>query len=922
MSVTWITQSGSLGTLVERISTNISLAATSSANGTLTFTVIAGKLPPGLRLNNNLIFGSPAEVNAYTVSKFVIRAADGFGIADRTFTLAVDGADAPQWITKEGFLNVGQGKSYFVLDNSYVDYQLIAKDSDEIAGDVIEYYISPMGGELPPGLALTKDGRIVGFTDPIFSIEFGNATSGAYDTAAYDITPLDRVEAKTNGFDSYLYDIVEYDYSEPSQIPRRLSRSYNFVVTASDGRTETKRLFRMWVVTEEFLQSDNSIIQVDTNLFTSDSSANRPPLWITEAYLGRRRANNYVTVFLDTYNNIGLTGTLVYLKSDTNLGTYKLKSSEEIITNGKYEISELYPIFKYRDRGAWRIGKAYAIGDLVTHPVDYGSLADPTLDSSLVIQYWLCVKDMSIDASVVPGEGIFWTKDNINTNSQTFRSLDPNHWEVIEPQTPSQFPPGLILDQKTGEMAGVIPYQSALTKTYRFTIRAVKFLTSIASASYVFRGSWDATTTYGIDDAVEYEDFVWVSTEEHRNNLPAEESDVWTSSVSISDKTFTLDIIGEIESRIQWITDSNLGSIQPGKSSTLAVEAASTIYGNKVSYELISGTLPSGLELLGTGNIQGNVKQFGDSTKLGLTRFTDSTLFDGGDTSFDRLFKFTIQARDASRYNQSNKNFRLFVDVISNTSFASVYLKAFQRKEKRLAWFTFITNSDIFNPEDVYRYGDKNFGIQSEIKIILFAGIETADAVKFVQTASKNHYNKKIKFGDIKVAEAKDPITQETIYEVVYVDMVDTFEKNGKSVNEIIQLPSNTNSKVLISYDSIKVDSDIPFASDSDHQRLFPNSIKNMRNRIKNIGERDRLFLPLWMRSIQSTQVFQSGFVKALPLCYAKPGKGTAIQSRINISQFDFKQIDFEADRYLIDVISGDQEYKYLAFPQTGEKLP
>ena len=37
---------------------------------------------------------------------------------------------------------------------------------------------------------------------------------------------------------------------------------------------------------------------------------------------------------------------------------------------------------------------------------------------------------------------------------------------------------------------------------------------------------------------------------------------------------------------------------------------------------------------------------------------------------------------------------------------------------------------------------------------------------------------------------------------------------------------------------------------------------------------------------------------------------------------FDFKSIDFLADRYLIDVIDGEIEDKYLAFPQRGEKLP
>jgi hypothetical protein len=57
-------------------------------------------------------------------------------------------------------------------------------------------------------------------------------------------------------------------------------------------------------------------------------------------------------------------------------------------------------------------------------------------------------------------------------------------------------------------------------------------------------------------------------------------------------------------------------------------------------------------------------------------------------------------------------------------------------------------------------------------------------------------------------------------------------------------------------------------------------------------------------------------------LCYSKPGQGASIISRIKQNGFDFKSIDFTADRYLIDVPDGVIENKYLAFPQRGEKLP
>jgi flagellar motor switch protein FliG len=76
------------------------------------------------------------------------------------------------------------------------------------------------------------------------------------------------------------------------------------------------------------------------------------------------------------------------------------------------------------------------------------------------------------------------------------------------------------------------------------------------------------------------------------------------------------------------------------------------------------------------------------------------------------------------------------------------------------------------------------------------------------------------------------------------------------------------------------------------------------------------------MRSIQNQAFVEAGYVKALVLCYSKPGKGASIVSRIKQTNFDFKSINFTADRYLIDVLDGVIENKYLAFPQRGEKLP
>jgi hypothetical protein len=810
MSVVWQTPSGNLLTLVERVIIEIPILAISTTGTNITYTVIAGNLPRGLRLDGNVIKGSPVEVRTFTTSRFVVRADDGTDIEDRTFSISVDGSDVPLWITREGFLNVGQGENYFVLDNARVDFQLEATDSDLIAGDTLEFYLSPMGGQLPPGLSLSRNGRITGFTDPIFAIDRINP-SGAYDTAGFDITPLDVYQSRSNGYDSYLYDLFDFDYAEPSETPRRLSRFYTFVVTVTDGIHDVKRLFRIWVVTEEFLKSDNNIVQVDTNLFRADNQAERVPLWITESYLGRIRANNYVTIYLDVYDPPTLSGTIAYFLLPSN-------------------------------------------------------------------------------------------PDN----------------------SPSQLPPGLVLDSTSGELAGRVPYQSAITKTYQFTMQAVNFPANLADLNYTLVGDWSSTRTYRINEAVRYKGFIYICIQQHRNVIPVD-GPFWNLGVSTSEKTFTVDIIGEIESSVNWISEEFVGSIKPNQPSILFVEAESLFFGGRVVYEFISGRLPPGLEFISNGIVQGKVRQFADSNGPGLTRFFDETspgektfdtTFDSGTTSFDRRFIFNIKARDTANFAENVKQFYIDVVADNENTFANLYIKAFQTRDKRLRWFDFITDLTTFRADELYRQGDRNYGIQTELRVLVFAGIESTEAVKYVQAMSRNHYRKQLRFGEVKSAVAKNPQTQEDIYEVIYVDVVDEYEKGGKSISQTIALPNKIESKVLISYENIRVDSNIPLVSDSDTQRVFPNSIKNMRSRIKAIGSRDREFLPRWMRSIQPGQPVETGYVKALILCYVKPGNASKVISRINASGFDFKSIDFTVDRYVIDILDGQIEERYLVFPQ------
>jgi hypothetical protein len=861
MSISWTTPAGSLGTIQERTRQNITLVA-SSTEISVSFSIQAGSLPAGMRLDGNKLTGTPFEVRNTKTSRFVIRAEDSQDKKDRTFSITVEGADAPIWITKEGLLPVGPNSTFFVLDNDKVDFRLEALDPDIPAGDELEYYIPYNGGELPPGLSLAGDGRITGFTDPLFTIEY-SIYSGNFDEQLFDAAPYDLGIRPTNGYDTFTLDEQTYDYFDESGFPRRLTRYYQFVVAISDGLNETRRSFQIYVVSEDFLRSDNTIMQVGTGIFRADNTYIRNPIWITEADLGFRRANNYVTVYLEVYDPPTLPGTISY-----KFETVNPEMSATLITRAvdedEYLEVEIVPTAKGEYLVPRRTQKI-AIAEVY-------NFTDSTLGTYDIIAV-----------------------ENIGTNRYKL-FIDPMLNQRIRPGQEliigdaSELPPGLSLDTINGELTGQIPYQPRITKNYKFTVTATA------------------------------------------NNIDAE-------ARASTPRTFSLKVIGEIESGISWISDARLGSIGPNKPSQIVVEAFSKLRGSLVLFDLESGTLPPGLSLIPSGEIIGKVNQFGSSSTIGLTRFYNivneekdfNYTYDKATTTFDKKYTFIVRAKDIFNYAESSKTFQIEVVSEADKTFANLFVKAFQKKSKRNTWYSFISDVSIFEPEKIYRYGDPLFGVQNEIKMLLYAGIESLEAEKFIQAMSRNHYRKKLRFGAVKKAIAKDVVTQKEIYEVVYVDIIDNLQKNGTSVSRIVELPNNINSKILVSGNAITVDSDIPFIGDSDHQRIFPNSIKNMRKQIKEISvsiddstiqtaKRDRTYLPLWMRSIQNDNYVEPGFVSALPLCYTKPGLADDIILNIKNSGFDFKILDFDVDRYLIDAIDGVLEDKYLAFPQRGEK--
>ncbi len=997
----------------------------------VTFSVIAGSLPSGLRvtydtnLSTWVIKGSPLEVASNTTSTFVIRASNGTEISDRTYTMTVTGPDAPIWITPgpnpdiqiydfdptityipntvirhtvseestlyrttttvtgvtppnstyyqvftedTGLLPVGpvttrvsavisakrqdnlvtittgsahnfvfgnivtiatnvaafnaanveilqplplDGEEYedyltriattitfnklggdlgsqtvsgtvtlikdpltFVLDNTPVDFQLEATDTDLSSTDSLEYFIGDGDGELPPGLSMSSTGRITGIIDPIIALDV-TARTGFYDTNLYDAYAYDFGKRPNIGEEDYLNVVT----------PRKLNRNYEFIVTVSDGESTARRRFRIYVVGDDFLRTDNTLLQVGNGAYTADSTYLRAPIWLSAANLGLRRANNYVTILLDVFDPNPEVGPV------------------------RYELAAL--------------------------------------------------------------------NDDL---------------------TPSVLPDGLYIDTDTAEVFGFAPYQPAITKEFKFTVNAIKYdkenLTEVEVAIVVADDAPigqtflkilplpDEDVSLLIGDVIRIGPSIYTMTEYVSNTvlggtmatlklaeaLLTNVTDgliirkLYNQSVSefstqIAPKTFTIAVLGEVDSVIKFTTDRILGSIKPSFPSNFYVEATTTVPNAKLRYTLVDGRLPEGLTLKSSGIIEGKINQFRANSISGFT------LFDGGDTTFDgdlltvdRSYRFVVNAQDQFRYSSVDKEFIITISEGTLTLYSNIYTKPLPKQSKRELFYNFINDTTVFTPEKIYRLGDPNYGLQTELKMLIYAGIESKAMPEYIAAISKNIRRKRYRIGQLKKAIAKIQGTNDIVYEIIYLEILDDYEIANKSAASRIKLDRSVNSPTKINqarrnpvdgalgtvdgngtvtYGStyingklneqafdrlsptstpVTIDTANVMVSGDDTEYVYPSSIKNVRANISEVGLTENEFLPLWMTTPQDARTAATGFIKAVPLCYCKPGEGQYILDNIINRNFDFNQLDFEIDRFIIDSDINDVQEKYLKF--------
>lgn len=1161
----WNIENGyQIGILIERNSVDISLPV---ANGysNIELEVISGSLPTGTRIQDTKIVGTPFEVPIDTVFTAVVRAHWEGHFDDRTLKFIITGADEPQWLTAPGLLPVGGNNTFFILDNEIIDFQLLATDNDLPAGDNLEYFIADGDGTLPPGITLTRDGRLTGVVEPILSLD-KRFQGGQYDTMPYGDFPFDYAVLSGNGYGTFYYDSQVFDFFEATQSLRKINRYFPFAVTVTDGDTFKRREFRIYVVGDDFLRSDNTVMRSSTGVFTADVTHVRTPVWITPRDLGYKRANNYVTLYLDIIDNDTLTGAVIYTLEDVNddgsvselpPGLRLDSRSGEIVGRIPYQpaITQNYKftVRATRFEGALETATIFAnffedtlLGTNVfkVFKIDLTGNVDNVLDlqelrgRKILLnnreytvtnvddrdpEYDLIYVDETIGPNIslimsrtapIGQDHIFVSRLNeqqiekyqgreirfSDTEVYTIQDILPYiEYEITQtvpandPIRPRSVPRNIELYENyfAGDIAIYTEESGGDEKIYRCTLaHNIQPQTNIdgniitdeqGNPQIIFESSkWteigetisDLTSEDLLDatkQALEAEfggtvyievinenrwrikllstaitriistvrDFFALDTSstqlqvrllrdnEHRISFDTTltrqlaggrnigialfKNDFFSKNIVLTStdetvipskaKTFELNVIGEIDSKISWITESYLGKINANFTSTLKVEATTTVPDTKMLYFLVDGKLPFGMRLNYYGEIVGSARQFPEEGKPGLTTFdSKATTWDGslpGITSFDRQFKFTVEARDRFNLVAVRREFVLDVEDLDNTLYTDIYATPYMKQSQRDQYRNFISTPEIFKTENIYRPDDPAFGIQKKMKMLVYAGIEAKQVQHFVAASAKNHKRRRYALGEVKKAIAREPGSLDTVYEVIYVEVVDRAKpKSGKAQKEFTintknkitvdsilypavddstatnlgynQLPiygrnivnflfpsddkiiiSTRDGDVLLDVDNndffvelvnsddiqvtlqvsdsepmrrrpvytntIKSDSNAVKVSDSNDRRRYISNIDNMRRNIKEIGKNERNYLPLWMRTPQAG--FQElDYVSAIPIVYCKPGQGDEILLNIKNSSFDFKELDFEIDRYIVQRTEGNSQEQYILF--------
>jgi hypothetical protein len=669
----------------------------------------------------------------------------------------------------------------------------------------------------------------------------------------------------------------------PSEVATR--SLYTFVVRASDGTNIADRTFSLQVQGADAPVFSTSSGQLD--LSDSTRVGNR---WVLDG--------SYIEFQVQATDTDTAAGqTLVYdiksgrlppgvTMSNTGLisGVILLADDERYGDIGGYDNTYDYDDIPY-DPTTFSKSKSVNYEFIVR--VSDGSSTVEQVNSIFVYtaDFWRVDNDrISVDMTTYDGyplvmslssnrRPIFLTPSNLGTfrhENNVVVKIDVVDFDTLQGTLnysiiSGSLPSGLSIDNNTGEISGTLPTQAAVEVLSTFTVRASR--TPISGV-----------TVY-------------------------------------EDQTFTMTVIGAIDIGIAFTSATDLGTVTAGIPSLIAITAEAAEENRVLTYAVTSGNLPIGLTLSEQGNVVGTI-DFSDFN-------TNDFILNTTTGAYTKSYTFTVTVSDQYQSAAASREFTIAVSLPYGEEYVNMSAQGLISSTDRDLFYQVAQDPNINNSENIFRTEDPEFGMKKNPEMLLIAGLEQRTATVLQNQMSQNHEPKTLYFGEVKTAVAKQ--NGNAIYEVVYIEMVDPLVNGlGNAVSAYIDLstsiyrpingPSADGTRITSDYLVYEVTTDgglsfsIPgsklrYANELTadlgiFERLFPNAVANMRSRMKSLGQREYLHLPLWMRTAQDLSGVPLGYKMSMVLAYCKPGKSALVRRRILDKNINFKNIQFIIDRY------------------------
>lgn len=850
----WVTPPGDIANLYVGIPVDIEILALNTSNfaTTETYQIISGSLPSGLTLNANghitgtAVYSNPSN-NNFTVQTFNfivrVRSSDGTTPIDGTFSLRLSNTvnSDLNWITPGGNLGTVPNGDF---------YQLPLNVAETLPNVTVSF--SHVSGQLPPGMQVRATGFLEGVPTLLNPVEINQSETFRFTIRATN--SLGRVQ------DRAFYLTITNVYG-PTIEPTEVNLGTYFDGSYFSKDLNVTSLNPNVVVTWSTIGSLPPGLSIDSNGLIS-------------GYLDPVPSNLPGEISGYDYETINSVGAVLYQQEyDKNSYDFGNVSSRTISYNftiraydgANYDLQDY--TLNVVSRSAFTADNTFITADETFLTIDSGNVYIPIIKNSYIttlpsgragasyaykvdgydfqgdpLTYSIVNSIGTFDAQVPSiDNGFDYNGDNIDhLTGVGFDSFDPNG-------TASVNLPGLVLDSVTGWIYGQIDDQVQAVEDYIFGVQVSKT----------------------------------------RGNITYTSTPVF----------LTLTVYGDTNDTINWVTPSDLGTIDNGTVSELFVQAVST-EGKHLTYSLLDAAgvsirLPQGLEL--TTDSEHDLGLLSGRVSFEAFSIDDySTTIDGDLTTIDRTFVFTVVATTVDGTASAERTFTLKLNIINEEPYDNLYLRALPAHDQRQIWNSVISNTDIFPPELIYRPTDPWYGISENIEMLFLPGLNPKDINTFANAIARNHYTKTYNFGDIRTAVVLDD-QYKTKYEVVFIEVIDPeLNDNNDGPPLLIDL-TNEIANPYIDEDG------------NTYKLVYPNTGENMIDRLAaNVGFYDQSSLPRWMTSNQLSSITGEysaplGYTRAIVLAHTLPGASNLIAYRLQNSGINFNNIKFTVDRYFLD---------------------